>query len=357
MSKVSSALRPCWNDIAQGEFRNLYRELTSLHDLAAFWGVAPYQLSYYAFHADKRKVYRPFEIPRRYGGKRLIEAPTKTLKYIQRLLHESLTQIYGPHPAVHGFLPGRSVITNAERHLQSRYVLNVDLQDFFWSITRRRVYGRLTAEPYSLNGKVANVIASLSTNSYLRLPQGSPSSPVIANMVAAELDTELVNLSRSFGCWYTRYADDITISTPRGELSPELARYPHSFGTGQVVIGDKLTDAIERHGFRINHRKSRLQSYWTRQVCTGLVVNGCRVSPPRPYVRRLRSLVHHWRMDGWREASQVLHSTENRPLFGNRQRFKDHVIGRIGYLKMVRGQDDPIARRLSEVVESLPPNH
>ena len=280
MPNVSSSLRPQWANIPQGKFRSDYRQLDSLHDLAAFWGLRPSQLSYYAFHVDKRTVYNTFHIPRRNGRQRRIEAPTPTLKYIQRIIHESLARIYGPHPAVHGFLSDRSIVTNAQNHVRSRYILNVDLADFFSSITKKRIYGRLVSAPYSLSKRVANLIAALSTNVYSRLPQGSPSSPVLANIVASGLDSDLANLCGSLGCWYTRYADDITISTSRREMPRQLARYPNARGTGQVVIGDRLLDVIERHGFRINDRKSRLQSYWTRQLCTGLVVNGDRISPP-----------------------------------------------------------------------------
>lgn len=357
MPNVSSPLRPQWAAIPQEQFRHNYRQLRSLQDLAEFWGLLPSQLSYYAFHIKKGHRYTSFSIPKRNGRKRPIEAPRRTLKYIQRLIHESLTRVYGPHPAVHGFRSGRSIVTNAQRHLGRRYVLNIDLADFFPSITRKRIYGRLVTDPYSFDPKVANLIASLSTNDYLQLPQGSPSSPVIANIVTAGLDHDLAKLCGSLRGRYTRYADDITISTSRGELSPELARYPHASGTGQVIIGDRLTTVIEHHGFQINHRKTRLQSYWTRQMCTGLVVNGSQASPPRSYLRRLRSLVDHWRTNGWQDAAQVLHTNENRPLFNNRQDLMNHVIGKIGYLRMVRGSNDRTSQRLEQIVESLPLNH
>ena len=357
MPNVSSSLRPEWTKVSQTAFRNIYRELGSLRDLAALWGVTPSQLSYYGFHIDKELAYRTFHIPRRNGRTRRIEAPPPTLKYIQRLIHESLTRVYGPPPAVHGFVAGKSIVTNAQSHLGRRYVLNIDLADFFPSITRKRIYGRLVAAPYLFAEKVANVIAALSTNAFSQLPQGSPSSPIIANIVTAQLDNDLAELCGSLGCWYTRYADDITISTLRGDLSPKLARYPNARGPGQVVLGDGLVDIIERHGFRINDRKSRLHSYWTRQLCTGLVVNGDKLSPPRSYIRRLRSLIDHWRKNGWQDAAQVLHSSENRPLFDKRQGILNHVIGRISYLKMVRGQNDAVVQRLERTVALLPPNY
>ena len=357
MPRVSSSLRPQWTTISQKDFRYKYRQLSSLQDLATFWDVTPSQLSYYGFHINKKRAYRTFDISRRNGRKRRIEAPTPTLKFIQRLIHESLTRVYGPHPAVHGFTPGRSILTNAQSHLARHYVLNIDLADFFPSITRKRVYGRLVSAPYEFDGKVANLIAALSTNAFSQLPQGSPSSPVIANMVTANLDADLAVLCGSLGCWYTRYADDITISTLQSELSPKLARYPNARGTSQVIVGDDSLSVIERHGFRINDSKSRLYSYWTRQLCTGLVVNGDQVSPPRSYMRRLRSLIDHWRKNGWQDAAQVLHTKENRRLFDDRQDILNHVIGRISYVKMVRGQNDRVVQRLEQSVASLPPNY
>lgn len=318
--------------------------------------MAPFQLSYYAFHIDMRRAYSTFTIPRRNGGReRRIETPIPTLKYIQRLIHESLTGLYGPHPAVHGFRSERSIMTNARYHIGSRYILNIDLADFFLSINRQRIYGRLVAAPYLFKKNIANLIAALTTNSHFQLPQGSPSSPVIANIVAAGLDADLAKLCGLLGCRYTRYADDISISTTRGELPPEIGRYPNASGTGQVVIGDKLTDVIKGHGFRINDRKSRLQSYWTRQMCTGLVINGDHISPPRSYIRRLRSLVDHWQRNGWEDASRVLSSKEHRSLFTDRQKLFNHVIGRIAYIRMVRGQADQISQQLTDVVTSIPP--
>ena len=357
MAKVSYPLRPDWGKTSQEEFRKTYRELSSTHDLASFWGITPSQLTYYAFRIDKRVVYRTYKIPRRYGQERQIDAPVPALKYIQRLIHESLSRVYGPHPGVHGFRIERSILTNAQQHLDSRFVLNIDLADFFQSITRQRIYGRLVAAPYSLDKKVANMIASLATNAYARLPQGSPCSPILANIVAAQLDTDLANLCGALGCWYSRYADDISISTSRMEMPPAIARYPSARGTGQVVIGDSLVTAIEKQGFQINDRKSRLQSKWTRQMCTGLVVNGKDVNVPRSYLRRLRSLIDHWRKKGWQDAVQVLHARENRPLLDSREALTNHVMGRIAYLRMVRGQDDKIARSLSQIVAGLPQAH
>ena len=353
MANASSSLRPEWATISQEQFRESYRLLSSVADLASFWELPASQINYYAFHSEKAESYQTFSIPRRSGGTRRIEQPSKTLRYIQRILHESMTKVYGAHPSVHGFVAGRSIVTNARNHLGRRFVLNIDLADFFPSISRQRVYGRLRAEPYSLHSTVANAIASLSTNSYGQLPQGSPSSPVIANIITAGMDADLAQLCGQLNCWYTRYADDITISTSRSEMSPRIARYPNALGTGQVIVGDDLATIIEKHGFKLNDRKSRLQSYWTRQTCTGLIVNGDRPSLPRPFIRNLRSLIHHWKMNGWEDAVEVLRSNERRTKIDTREKLEAHVFGKINYMRMVRGQDDLIAGRLALTVASI----
>ena len=354
MPKVSSSLRPGWATISQVDFRKEYKQLSSLADLARFWSIPVSQISFHAFHSEKDKSYNTFFIPRRNGRKRRIEQPSPALKYIQRIIHESLTRVYGAHPAVHGFVAGRSIVSNARNHLGRRYVLNIDLRDFFPSITRKRIYGRLRAEPYSLNSIVANVIASLSTNAYGQLPQGSPSSPVIANIITAEMDSDLAKLCGSLHCWYTRYADDITISTSRSEMSPRIARYPNARGTGQVIVGDELATIIEAHGFKLNNRKSRLQSYSTRQMCTGLIVNGDQPSVPRSFIRHFRSLIHHWKMNGWEDAIVVLHSKEHRTNIDSRQKLVGHVMGKLNYMKMVRGPNDLIAHQFAQIVDSIP---
>ena len=357
MPRISRLLRPEWSSVPQGEFRRRYSQLQSFQDLADFLGVRAAQVSYYAFQVDKIRAYSNFSIPRSNGQPRVIDVPVRTLKYIQRLIHESLVQIYRPHPAVHGFMCGRSVLTNASNHLNSRYVLNIDLQDFFPTITRQRIFGRLVKPPYSLQNRVANAIAALTTNHLGRLPQGSPASPVIANIVAASLDHEIARLCGPLGCRYTRYADDITISKSRGEMPPSVARYPTARGTGSVIIGDRLAKIIYDQGFRINERKSRLQSYGKRQTCTGLVINGDKPTPPKRYVRRLRSLVHHWRKNGWQDAAQILNLTEKQGHISNREQLSNKVAGRLSYIQMIKGQDDPITQKLQQIIASIPPDY
>lgn len=354
MPKVKAWLRPQWKDIDRDDFLEIYRSLKTWQDLAEFWGVPPKQIAYYSFHADKAGLYSSFPLARKYGGHRKIEVPSATLRYLQRLVHESLSRIYRPHQAVHGFVEGKSVLSNAECHLSSRYVVTLDLESFFASITGQRVQKRLEAEPYGLSSKVANAIVSLATNPVGALPQGSPSSPIISNIIASQLDSDLSAFVSPYRCRYTRYADDITISTRRETLSPQIARYPSTQGTGQAVLGDRIVGIVTNNGFNVNHRKTRVRSHWTRQMCTGLVVNGDRVSVRRSYVRGLRSLIYSWTKCGWSHAASVLAARTGKTAFDERVKLLNHVRGKVDYVGMVRGLDDPVYVRLSEQLESIP---
>ena len=178
MPKTAPLLRPHWTKISRNAFREEYGRLGSVQDLAFFWGVNVSQLNHYAYYIDKRSAYRNFTIPRRNGQRRLIEAPNPTLEHLQRLLYESLAKVYGPSRCVHGFLRGRSIVTNAQKHLNSRFVLNVDLEDFFPSITRQRIYGRLVVgalsfpeQGGSLNCRIGNELLWAITSGKVRLHQ------------------------------------------------------------------------------------------------------------------------------------------------------------------------------------------
>ena len=354
MPRVASSLRPEWTQTPDQDFVNMIGSLDSVQDLAKFWRLKTSQLNYHAYHAPQATKYRRISIPRRNGMKREIYAPNSSLKYIQRIIHETLSKMYWPHNAVHGFVSQRSIITNAQNHLGRRYVLNVDLKDFFQTITRSRIIARLKAAPYELQPPVAVLIGFLATDGEGRLPQGSPCSPVIANLIAAPIDSQLKKLCGTLECIYTRYADDLTISTDQDPFPPQIARYPSALGTVQVVIGEALLDIIEDNGFQVNHTKSRLQNHWTRQLCTGLVVNGESLSLPGSYKRRLRALIHNWKRLGWEAAAKRMHEEEGRRLLDNRQGFMHHVCGRVNYMRLIRGGNDAATKKLLSAVEAIP---
>ena len=273
----------------------LLKSATSLSDVAALLGFTPAGLSFVLYKQHPALKYDKFEIPKKDGGTREICAPLGPLKAIQRelamLLNECRAEILEATkraPLSHGFREDLSIITNAHNHTARRYVLNVDLANFFPTFNFGRVRGFfLKDKDFELNEKVATVLAQIACfeNS---LPQGSPCSPVIADMVAHVLDARLVGLAKKAKVTYTRYADDLSFSTNQKNFPEGLAKIS-SAGSGVWVAGDGLVKRIEASGFKINPVKTRMQFRGSRQVVTGLTVNA-KVNVSQRYWRGVRSM-------------------------------------------------------------------
>ena len=256
------------------------RDTKTLDDLARLLGFTPSGLSYVLYKVPSPAKYKSFEITKRSGGKRRIKAPQPMLALLQRrvanLLYDCLDELQNAVPArrslAHGFEKKRNIITNASLHKRRRYVLNLDLQDFFPSINFGRVRGFfLKDKHFALQPKVATMIAQIACDEN-ELPQGSPCSPVISNLVGHLLDARLARLAKAHKCTYSRYVDDITFSTSRKDFPPELAA-PVSGSKSEWQLGTELRDEIGHSGFKINDKKTRMQFRDSRQVTTGLMVN------------------------------------------------------------------------------------
>lgn len=309
------------------------------------------QLMYWSRVAPQALKYRTFEIKKRSGAVRSIEAPHPVLKILQRKLLQVLTAAWqDPRPCVNGFVRGRGIGSNARFHTRRAWVLNFDLADFFHSVNFGRVRGAFMARPFGLPGNVATAIAQLSC-SHGRLPQGSPVSPIIANIVCSKLDGELRRLSKESGAFYSRYADDITVSVRRRGFPGTIAQIDEpEHGVFSVTLSDSLQAIVESNGFSINSEKTRIQPWKRSQRVTGLVVNR-KVNVQRRFVRRVRAMLHAWRKFGL-EAASVAHFTD----FSSGQRgmraapsgreFEAVVRGHIEFIGQVRGKDDPVFNRL-----------
>jgi len=183
-----------------------------------------------------------------------------------------------------------SIITNANKHKNKRHVFNVDLQDFFPSINFGRVRGFLIKNAhFELDSKVATVIAQIACHDN-ELPQGSPCSPIISNLIGHLLDIRMANLAKKAKCTYSRYADDLTFSTNRKEF-PEKLAIKKNGSDNEWVSGKALKKEIKKVGFKINEKKTSLQHKTARQIATGLVVNK-KVNIKREYYKQARSMCH-----------------------------------------------------------------
>ncbi|MGH1590339.1 reverse transcriptase domain-containing protein [Methylobacterium phyllosphaerae] len=270
--------------------------LASPKALAEAMGIGLGELRFLAYDRALSTVshYRRFTIPKKAGGLRCISAPMPRLKRAQYWILDALLARVPVHAAAHGFVPGRSIVTNAAAHVGRDVVVNLDLKDFFPSLDYRRIKGKFRGLGYA--EPVATVLALLCTEPDVdaveidgarlyaargprRLPQGAPTSPALTNLVCTRLDARLSGLSGSLGFTYTRYADDLTFSAS-GEAAGKvgaLLKYVHAIVTGE--------------GFTVHPDKTRVMRRGRHQEVTGLTVNE-RVGVPRETLRRFRALLH-----------------------------------------------------------------
>ncbi len=345
---------------ANGILRLAGSPLQSAGDVAKYFDVPLGRLIWTLYRAPDDVRYRHFEIPKRSGGMRQIHAPIGLVRDLQNRLHVELKQLYRAHPNAHGFIDGRSVASNAADHADKRWVLNIDLEDFFPTINFGRVRGLLLRPPFELGPPAAAMCAQIVT--YRNgLPQGAPTSPVLSNFIAATLDRRLLRLARDHKLAYSRYADDITFSTDLAQFPPSFAVREQIEGGGfRVAAGEALEQAIRACGFVINAKKVRIQGRGVHQSVTGLCVN-TRVNVERRRVRRIRAMLHAWEKFGLPAAAGEHMRRYRNPGTRHWQRspegaFRNIVYGHLSFVKMVRGPADPVYLKLCAKVLDLDPN-
>lgn len=299
-------------------------------DVAAALGISVKELYFYAIHRERDRFfnYIRFAIPKRGGGHRVIMAPKRRLKALQRRLLELLVNKLPVSEHAHGFRAGRGTRSNAEPHVGQKMVIRVDLKNFFPTVTFGRVRGYLIALGYGF--PVATSLACLMTEAerqpvelengtLVHVPvtnrhcvQGAPTSPALCNALVMKLDRRIAGLARKFGVNYTRYADDLTFSGPLD--------HKQAFGLTQAV-----RRIVEAEGFIVNADKTLLLSHARRQTVTGAVVNQT-LGLSRQERRRLRAMLHH------ESQGKPLHDAEKQPATSAQ------LHGKLAYLKMLNAE-------------------
>jgi hypothetical protein len=291
-------------DLPHADERAAENELPPLdtpQQLAEALGVSVARLRWLAFNRDAATCihYRRFVIPKRGGGERAIWAPMPAIKAAQHWILRSIAERLPVHGAAHGFIPGRSTLTNAAMHTGARVLLKVDIKDFFPSVTLQRVKGVFRRAGY--RDRIATLLALLCTESPREevtlegkkyfvslgprcLPQGAPTSPALTNALCLRLDRRLTGLALALGWRYTRYADDLTFSLPEDHKGkPRMG----------TLLGS-VRRIVEAEGFELNPEKTRVHRSGGRQQVTGLVVNGSAAPrAPRKLRRQLRAAAHN----------------------------------------------------------------
>jgi RNA-directed DNA polymerase len=339
------------------ESKRLFYSLRSASDVADLLEVPYWHLVYVLYRSPDHYPYRTFTIPKKSGGVREISAPASSVRILQSKLNSVLRLVYRPKPCVHGFVTERSIVSNAVRHTGKRFVLNIDLEDFFPSVNFGRVRGMFMAKPYGLGERAATVLARICCYEN-QLPQGAPTSPTVSNMVCARLDGELQRLARDHSCMYTRYADDLTFSTTLRGFPTALAAAEGGWTGAHLRPGEELLSVIKSNGFRVNASKQRLQYRSCHQEVTGITVNRF-PNVDRRFVRQIRAMLHAWDRYGLEAAEREFgerYDRRSRRPGGRPPSFGRIVRGKLDFLKMVVGESASTYRTLAGKLHDLDPS-
>jgi RNA-directed DNA polymerase len=290
--------------------------LRTAAEIAESIGIGVPALRFLAFDRRTSTVshYKRFTLPKKAGGVRVISAPMPRLKRAQHWILHNILERVALHDAAHGFRSGRSIVSNALPHVGADLVLNVDLRDFFPSVSLVRIKGAFRALGYG--DHAATILAllcsepavsevALDGKTYFvasgerRLPQGAPTSPALTNIICRRLDRRLLGAARKHGFVYTRYADDLTLSSNLPGASP-------------IQVLAALRWIVAGEGFTVHPKKTRILRKGARREVTGLVVNE-RVAVDRATRRRFRAFLFQLEKDGpagkhWGESPDVFAS-------------------------------------------------
>lgn len=295
-------------------------------------------LQYLAYNRKVSKInhYHTFELEKKSGGKRKISAPKPKLKELQNWILENILHQIPYTVEAHGFIKERSIVTNAKPHINKDIVVNIDLKDFFPTVTYKRVKGLFHKIGYS--EEIATILSLLCTYSEInettldgvtyyvqsgerKLPQGSPASPAISNMIVYKLDKKINGLAKKLNFSYTRYADDMSFSTNQ-ENSENVSRL--------LYFTKKI---IETEGFVIHPDKVHVMRKGMQQKVTGVVVNK-KLNIDRIQLRKFRALLHNIEKNGWKDQK-----------WGKAIHLINAIEGYINYVYMVNPEKGTVFRQ------------
>lgn len=308
---------------------------------------------YFANPDLSQNRYSTFLIKKKSGSYRTLNSPTFYFKAILRCFSKILEILHVPNDVAMGFVVNRSIVDNAKVHVGANFVYNIDLKDFFHSFDRNRVKIALMSNPFNLNGykeKLAFFLACLFTHpinvcddTKLVLPQGSPISPILTNILCQKLDRRLSGLAKRFKSKYSRYADDISFSSNENVFN----NYNFQKELKRIIEEDqKLT---------INNRKTRLQKKGFKQEVTGLIINE-KVNVSRKYVKQLRMWIYFIEKYGLDKAEMIFRRDYIKEK-GHIKNISNPMInvlnGKLTFLKMVKGDQDETYLKLYDRLNKI----
>ena len=274
--------------------------IENIDNLSGLTHVSKYTI--YQLSKHSKKHYHCFEIQKQSGKKRLISQPSRLLKGLQGWILVNILNRLSVSESCKGFEKGASIADNARPHIEANTVLNMDLKEFFSSINRSKVYNVFRVVGYN------DIVSTIFTNLTVyqdSLPQGSPCSPKLANLVTWQLDKRIQGYVGKRGITYTRYADDLTFSG----LNPQIV----------AGIVRRIEDIIIDEGLAINAAKTRISSSSRARVVTGLVLSKSTFGIGKKKYKILRAKIHKLTTPPEQKNNELL----------------SHVNGYLAFLKSV----------------------
>ena len=282
--------------------------------------------------------YITYHLPKKKNGIRAINAPIGRLKNLQKKLNRHLQGVYSsikPDCAkgfvlhTNGSNLKANIVENALPHLGKKHVLNMDIKDFFSSISDQRIYTIFREAPFCFDTQIASALTYLVTINNC-LPQGAPSSPILSNFACLSLDEKLTIFSNQNDWRYTRYADDLTFSSNVAFTSAQI---------------DFIKQVLVQEGFEPNEKKFRVRTSNKKQLVTGLVVNE-KVNIDRKMLKKTRAMLFDLRVNGASKAAQNHFKTEYKPSNNDQVVFLQKLNGTINFIGQVLGKEDVIYKKM-----------
>ena len=320
--------------------------ITTLGALAHWLNIPVEHLDWYCGQLQPAEVgsklshYHIVQIPKRNGGIRLLEIPKWELKQSQRYVLDGILDYIPTHSCSHGFQKNKSILSYVEPHIGQEVVIKFDLKDYFISVGRSRVRSLFHLAGYP--PKISKYLAHLCTHGFkgkhlppsLRhwkyerphLPQGSPSSPAIADRLLYKLDVRLSKLAEKLGMQFTRYADDMAFSSSKKISRSQLERF-------KVLVKKIVID----EGWWLNTEKTRVMHQSQRQRLAGLTIN-TKANVAREEFDTLKAILFRIKLNGF--------EAENSSQLPD---FIEHLKGRISFINMVNPQR---GEKLSQMLDS-----
>ncbi len=310
--------------------------------------------------------YKVYPKRKRQGGLRWITVPTHQLHATQTWIANNILKSGGAvallHPAATAYAEGHSTFKNAEPHAGAPWIVRIDIQSFFESISERQVYHAFRRLGYTalLSFEMARIctrvvpsseakhrkrddqlrwkantasreVVPYPTHTIGHLPQGAPTSPMLSNLVLAPIDAHIQATAEKYAAVYTRYADDLVLS----------------FSIGPKERAEEVLSSVRRilgvHGFVLNRKKTRILGPGARKIVTGLLVDRERPRLPRMFKAHLSAAVYHLEKRGVADCSQYMSSKH--PFS-----YLDHLAGQLQYAYSIEPE---FARAMFKRIEAI----